>query len=279
MTTYHIRNSIAARLNLSLLTGLALVVGFASPASAGYVEEVMADNPIGYWRFEETNTNPAADSSGNGRDGTYMPGVISGVSGGAALIGGKSAEFDGTTGFIDLPGSWGGAAMTEMTVEAWVNNSDPITGTFQTILAGHNPNAFAHFSLHSAGNSGVYTPGFVSVPIVPATPTDTWRHVVMTAKSGETKVYLDGVQVGATTTTAFDSITASNNVDIGLGHVNTRWFKGLMDEVAIYDTALSQERVVAHFEAGNTAIPEPSTFVLLGLGLLGLCARGRRRRG
>ena len=100
----------------------------------------------------------------------------------------------------------------------------------------------------------------------------------MTVKSGETKVYVDGVQVGATVTTAFANISASSNVDIGLGHVGTRWFSGLLDEVAIYDTVLSEARIVAHFDAGNNPIPEPSTFVLLTLGLLGLFARGRRRR-
>jgi hypothetical protein len=229
----------------------------SSTARADYVAEVLADTPIGFWRFEE-NAGSAIDSSGNGRNGTYMNGVTPGLFPGALSIGGKSAAFDGASGFVDLPGSWGGPTMTEMTLEAWVNPANPVTGDFQAILAGHDPNSFAHFQLFSAGNMGFYAGGgFVSAPIVPATPTETWRHVVMTAKSGETKVYVDGVQFGATVTTPFTNVDESSNVDIGIGHLGTRWFNGLLDEVAIYNTALSPARVLAHFEAAGGELPPP----------------------
>jgi hypothetical protein len=222
-----------------------------------YVAEVLADNPIGYWRFEE-QAGLAADSSGNSRDGTYMGGVTPGLFPGALTIGGTAAAFDGATSFIDLPGVWGGVGMSELTIESWVNTSDPITGTFQAILAGHDPNAFAHFQLNDVGGMGVYTDaGFVTAPIVPATPTGEWRHVVMTAKSGETKVYVNGAQFGATVTAPFTNILESNNVDIGIGHMGERWFSGLLDEVAIYDTALSGERILSHFVAGGGTPPEP----------------------
>jgi hypothetical protein len=253
-----IANHLRIGRTLAFTFSAALIVSIATPARADYVSEVLADNPIGYWRFEE-DSGLAIDSSPTGADGTYNN-VLSGVFPGAGTIGGKSASFDGSTSFVDLPGTWGGAGMTELTLEAWVNNADPVTGTFQAILSGHDPNAFAHFQLHSAGNMGAYTdPGnaFVAAPIVPATPTGEWRHVVMTSKSGETKVYLDGVQFGATVATAFDNISASSNVDIGIGHLGTRFFSGLLDEVAIYDSALSAERVDAHFAAGGGTPPPP----------------------
>ena len=50
-------------------------------------------------------------------------------------------------------------------------------------------------------------------------------------------------------------------------------FDGTLDEVAIYGTVLSSERLQAHFAA---AIPEPGALALLGLGLLALSRRGRR---
>jgi hypothetical protein len=250
----------------ALAGGLAatFLVFCPTASRADYIDEVLADSPLGYWRFEEA-AGSAADASGNGRNGAYMNGVTPGLFPGALSIGGKSAAFDGSTGFVDLPGSWGGPTMTELTLEAWVNPSDPVTGDFQAILAGHDPNSFAHFQLFSAGNMGVYADvGFVAAPIVPATPTDTWRHVVMTAKSGETKVYVNGAQVGATVTTAFANIAESSNVDIGIGHLGTRWFNGLLDEVAIYGSALSQERIMAHYDAaGGTPPPPPPPATLL----------------
>ena len=234
-----------------------LVTLLATTADAQYSAAVLADNPIGYWRFEEV-AGSAIDSSGNSRDGTYMNGVTPGLFPGPVGIGGTAAAFDGSTGFVDLPGSWGGVGMTELTLEAWVNTADPPTGDFQAIIAGHDPNSFAHFQLHNVGSTGPYTDvGFISAPIPAATPTGVWRHVVMTAKSGETKVYVDGAQIGATVPTAFSNIAESSNVDIGIGHVGTRWFSGLMDEVAIYDTALSEERVLAHLVAGGGTPPPP----------------------
>ncbi|MEX2186485.1 MAG: LamG domain-containing protein [Pirellulales bacterium] len=258
--------SIRKTFGCALLGSFSAAVLLVCPTAAwaDYMSEILADGPIGYWRFEEA-AGAAVDSSGNSRDGAYMNGVTPGLFPGALSIGGKSAAFDGSTGFVDLPGSWGGAAMTEISLEAWVNPADPITGDFQAILSGHDPNSFAHFQLHSGGNMGVYADvGFVAAPIVSATPTDTWRHVVMTAKSGETKVYVNGTQVGATVPTAFANIAESSNVDIGIGHLGARWFNGLLDEVAIYDSALSPERIMAHYDAaGGTPPPPPPAAALL----------------
>lgn len=54
-----------------------------------------------------------------------------------------------------------------------------------------------------------------------------------------------------------------------------RYFDGLVDEVAIYDYDLGENKVLEHF---NAAIPEPTTLALLGLGVATLLGR-RRRRG
>lgn len=235
--------------------------------SLDYVAEVLADDPAGYWRFEETAGAVATDSSGNNRNATVNGGVTLGVDGVLAGTGDHSARFNGSSGYVQLPGAWGGAGWSELTIDAWVNTADPITADFQSVLSGHDPNAFAHFQLFSAGNTGIYTDaGFVATPIIPATPTGTWRHVVITAKSGESKVYVDGEQVGSTVTTAFNNIAPSSNVSIGLGHANSRWFRGQIDEVAIYDQALSEERVLLHFLAGDGGgepEPEPDDAELL----------------
>ncbi|MEX2186486.1 MAG: LamG-like jellyroll fold domain-containing protein [Pirellulales bacterium] len=232
-----------------------------------YVAEVLVDTPAGYWRFEETSGAVAVDSSGNNRDAAINGGVTLGAEGSLAGDADHSARFDGSTGYVQLPGSWGGALWTELTIEAWVNTADPTTGTFQAVVAGHDPNAFAHFQLNNGGNTGVYTDvGFVATPIIPATPTGTWRHVVITSKSGESKVFVDGAQVGATVGSTFANIAESSNVSIGLGHQNGRWFLGRIDEVAIYDHVLSDERVQLHYLAGAGGVdpdPEPVDAELL----------------
>lgn len=43
----------------------------SAPVSSGYFDLVMSLAPLGYWRLGETSGTTAADSSGNGRNGTY----------------------------------------------------------------------------------------------------------------------------------------------------------------------------------------------------------------
>ena len=246
---------------------VAMLAVIALPTEA-YSDLVLADMPIAYYRFEELEGPTATDSSTNARDGAYVDGVTLGAAG--ALPGSVgSAQFDGASGYVQLQGEWGG--LPEATVEAWVNTDEPVTGDFQSILASPD-GGFTHFQLHNAGNSVVYTSaGVVAVPIPPATPTGKWRYIVMTIKSGDTRLYIDGALVGAPTTTAFDTIQPASYVEggtrglrIGNGHAGGRWFKGRIDEVAIYDQALSAERVLQHYAAGQAPPPPRLSLARLG---------------
>ena len=80
----------------------------------------------------------------------------------------------------------------------------------ESVVSGHDPNAFAHFQLNSGGNTGIYADvGFIPTPIIPVMPTDEWRHVVITSRSGESKIYVDGQQLGSTVGSDYSNIAAS----------------------------------------------------------------------
>lgn len=220
-----------------------------------YDQVVLGDNPTGYWRFEETGGTTAYDSSPNGKDGTYTGGVTLGQAGGP--MGGLAASFDGSNDYVQLPGTWGGSGWSALTIEAWVNTASPITGDFQTIV-GVNESAFAHFQLHTGGATGVYATGgsgspWISPPPSPY-PTGVWRHIALVAESGDTRVYVDGLRTGSPSGATFTQIVGSSNnaVMIGGGYGGPgRWFKGRLDEVAIYNAALSDQQVLAHYIAGQ----------------------------
>lgn len=237
-----------------LLAAIALLA--AAPALAGltYQDEVLSDNPRGYWRFEEAAGPQAADSSGNLLHGTYTGGVTLGAPG-AAGIGGNAAVFDGSTGYVQLPGTWGGTGWPQLTIEAWVNTSAPRPAGFQAVVSA-DTTSFAHFQLYDTPNpaaqTGAYTNGgFAGVQTASSSITGTWRHLVFVAESGNTRLYEDGLQLGAAVGTVFTQINANSNVSIGRGYAGDRKFKGLIDEVAIYNTALSDQRVMDHYIAGQ----------------------------
>lgn len=150
--------------------------------------------------------------------------------------------FDSPDDFITLPSTWGGPHWKELTVEAWINPSAN-TGDFQAIVSPANT-TFVHFQIHSIGNISVYTDqGLILLPVIPVEPLNQWRHVAVIAKSGASKVLIDGNQYGSTNTKTFNYITPTNELYIGKGHAGGRHFKGRISDVHIWQEAREHEHI------------------------------------
>lgn len=230
-------------------------IGFEKATGDTYRDEILSDSPVGFWRLDEVSGTVAFDSSGNGRHGTYVGGYLQNSEG--ALSGGNQAvQFNGASGYVQLPGTWGN--VPAVTVEAWIQTSDPVPPDFQSIIATPD-GGFTHFQIHTTGNAGAYTSsGFVALPIPRPLPTAVWRHLAMVISSGHSQIYLNGEPLGPEVTTPFSQIlpatfvpNGSRGVRIGNGHQGGRWFRGRLDEVAIYYSALSAERIRAHYVAAG----------------------------
>ena len=59
---------------------------------------------VGHYELNETSGTMALDSSGNGFHGTYMGGVTQGIPG-AGATSGTAVDFDGSTGYVVIPGN------------------------------------------------------------------------------------------------------------------------------------------------------------------------------
>jgi hypothetical protein len=75
-------------------------------------------------------------------------------------------------------------------------------------------------------------------------------HVAGTYDGANMRLYVNGVQVASKALTG-GATTSSNPVLIGSWDGGSEFFKGVIDEVAIYRSALSATRVQAHSTAGN----------------------------
>ncbi len=267
------------RLATALLTML-----WSSLALAAYQDEVLADNPVAYYRFEETSGTTANDATGNSNNGTYNNGVLLGQPSAPAL--GKAARFDGIDDYV----STSRTVSTDFTLELWINTTaSSLTGTNayegNGLLwsdVGGSANDFVVAMLNNGLSFFTGNPD-VSVTSAVAINDGRWHHLVATRNQGATvEIFVDGVARG-TTTTNNNALNGNPSIMIGGNVLDSRYFAGLIDEVAYYPSVLSVDRIKAHFQAGSSsaAVPALGGWALVGLiaflALLGGCSlRGQR---
>jgi hypothetical protein len=214
---------------------------------------------VGWWKLDDGSSQTAADSSGNGLDGTLVNAAWRNPGADGA---GWCVEVD-RTGHVDLgnpqaldfgTGNW--------TVTAWVNTT--ITGTAETdrgtVYAKGGDNGGGHRYTICVGelqNGQVTLTCDDDVTKVQATGTTVvnngeW-HLVAGIRDGTTiRVAIDGVYEGQNTVAATYNLkgTSQHNAYIGAmtNHTNSALFKtykGLLDDVRVYDQALTAAELKA----------------------------------
>lgn len=81
-------------------------------------------------------------------------------------------------------------------------------------------------------------------------PVGTWTHVAATFDATTIKVYINGVEAGTKTYT-WPLVDSAFPMSIGTDVINGAWFDGLIDEVSVYDRALTGTEIQAIYEAGS----------------------------
>jgi hypothetical protein len=225
-------------------------------AGSRYEAAVLADHPIGFWRFEPAAN--LADASPSQLDGVAQGGVSFGDAG-LLPSGGASARFDGATGYIDVGNAAALDLTSTLTLEGWIRAS-----SFDHALAGGYPRV-----LHKGptGNTGYAL--MVEVPVGLSTgslrielegPTaagvtgatvlvaDRTYYVAATYDGAFMKVYVDG-QVDGVIAAAGPITSYTDPLEIGRRRDSQRYWAGLLDEVAVYPVALTPQQITAHYTA------------------------------
>ena len=222
--------------------------------------------PIGRWNFDENTGITANDSSvgfnlGSLTNGPFWVPVV-GAPKYANGLAGSTLDFNGSTQYV----TWGDvlnlSGQQSFTLSAWIYfDSDPLTKAEFIIEKGSNYwlwwNGDNSFSLGDNTVVFGYSRSGGDRQIANAwTPTQgRWYHIAGVHDStGDTlKIYIDGLQLGATGTGATESLTTSTTaLQVARRTIDgTRFFDGKIDDPRIYDYALSQTQIAYAFNRGG----------------------------
>ena len=212
---------------------------------------------LAFWKLDEGSGNFAVDSSPNGNEFTlYGPTWSSGLQ----CKFNSCLTFDGTNDYVEAPNSDSlDISGNKLTVSAWINYD--YNGNHQIILAkpassSAHSNPYFSYSIHlyngniprfyiSQGTSQYYA---VSNSVLSP---GVWHHVAGVYDGSVMKIYIDGVEKG------------SNAVSVNLNSFNTplrlgtnggfsEFFKGSIDDVKIYDRALSASEIRSVYSGSNS---------------------------
>jgi hypothetical protein len=238
-----------------VVTDVAMDVG-AEDGEAGtlsYAATVLSDGPIAYWRLDDTTTATAKDYSGNGYDGSYQGGVTLEVPGAIADDPDTAVQFDGNTGKMvaNLPTRFEFAGTAAYSIEVWAKPTSSSAGMGILGKSVYTSATSGYSGWYVAYTSNGYLDNWRNNDEAgnPQSATGTFMHVVATYDGTTLYVYLNGQPFAnaATTTTL-----ATTGAPLTAGSV-ANWgnFTGVLDEIAIYDKALSQARIAAHYARGT----------------------------
>ena len=204
---------------------------------------------VAHYNFDEGEGSTLRDVSGHGNNGQIH---------GARYVRrgrGYCLEFDGVRNFVDCGRNASLDLHEALTLEAWVFPTSRVEGEpgilgkhFNSYLLSYYADGQCWWYVSSGGNNAksLLTPG-------------SWHHVVGTFDGKLLRLYLDGKLANANPS-KFPTIKPGRNFFLGcvLGDAEatdpnygrTAFFPGQIDEVKVFNRALSAEEVKSHFDAG-----------------------------
>jgi hypothetical protein len=206
------------------------------------VSATVANGLVAAYGFEAASGTTAADSSGKGNTGT-----ISGATTSASGKFGRALSFDGVNDIVNVADSSSLDLTAGMTLEAWVR---PDGTSWRTVLLKERPNGLAYALYGSTDNNRPSVEARTSVNFESrgpaALPTLTWSHLAATYDGSTLRLYVNGVQVSSVPRSGVSSIEVGTGaLRIGGNTIWGEYFRGLIDEVRIYNRALSAAEIAA----------------------------------
>ena len=217
--------------------------GGQSPTAQGNVTVTGGNgHPVVSYGFEEAAGSTAVDQFG-GNDATIE---------GAHRVDdgrfGRALEFESNNDIVTAPDDSSLHVGNQLTLEAWVKPT--ATTNWRTVifkadgglaysLYANSPDDVPHAHVGNAGEAGVNG----REPLDP----NHWTHLAATYDNHLMRLYVDGRLVGSKALTG-DLSDGEGPLTIGANHVWGEHFRGLIDEVRVYNRVLSENQIQADMD-------------------------------
>ena len=275
------------RFNLLTALGISILTLCSTPVMADYAAAVLADGPIAYYSLDEVDGGAGTTATNQGTLGGVANGEFFGEEfesdAGPGLPGfgannkairltrlnedGVETAFEDASGVsVDEPIL---DELTAFTLSGWINPTEHDLSQRAGIFGQDNAIEFGFIGASQiqmwAQLPGGGTQSNVTINVsYEDFENDEWHHIALTGdgESGDVIFYVDGVEQDFIDNNQapledieVDSYGVSGNpFYIGGGPIYgaDRQYAGAIDEVAVFDKALTEEQVMAHYQAGIT---------------------------
>ena len=285
--TYTVQSSDAGQDVEAVVTasnsGGSVSVGSAAVAVgsvSSYVASVQAAGPVAFWQLGDSSLPTAFDASGNGSNATFSSGVTSGMLAQSGVAGSGSLGLTGdSSAYVQIPAHLFPSSSRAFTVQVWFK-----TSAGPGVLLGEEDQLGQDNHLHLAPVLYVDSSGYVegqlwwdgaAHPIRSLAPVDDglWHQAVLaTTSAGAETLTIDGAQQGTASLAAVGYAPVQTTIGAGVGSPSIwpglpgTWtgFGGHVEDVALYNSALSSGTIQAQYNAAGLAPSDESAPAIAG---------------
>ena len=241
-------------LKLKILLFVIVFCTLSQTAHAGIIIRPILNNGLtGYWDFQEGAGSTAYDKTGKENNGT-----ITGATWANGQVG-QALNFNGSSGYVQATGY----DLPSFTASAWVKTS-AVSNWKGIIEFTSSANDRRGIGLSTAGAVYIIYGSTSRYKISTKEVDDgNWHHVVGTFDGTTATVYVDGTSYSLGSQTS-GSAGLANILKIGNMSFNgsAYYFSGLIDEVRVYNRALSPDEALRLYKSGLSTINFSKSIVI-----------------
>src|SRR6478672_7793169 len=232
-----------------VLLALSSAVVLALAGASTFGAHAAPSGLVAAYSFDAGTGTTLKDDSGHGNAG-----AISGATWTSGLHG-KALAFNGVSSVVRIPDTPSLDLTSGMTLEAWVYPT-AISGLWRTVVLKEMPGELA-YALYAKGDTpnpvGIANTGSEQFSRAgSALSLRKWQHLTATYDGTTARLYVNGALVSAAPAPG-KLLTSNGSLDIGGNNVWSEWFKGSIDDVRVYNRALSTSEISSDMSTAVSA--------------------------